>query len=130
VHVLGMRTREQNAYQELLAREPMHGQAEKALQRLQARSRSRVFSNYSLWQEKGRGDLAAMTRHRVDLGLEVPVYPRHNLQLTTHRYFECPREYGRQVQATGLSLEGSLLAPWLHPLATQPLDPLPCPGIL
>lgn len=106
---LGLCDEEKNAYEVLLGLDPLHGQAGKALDRQRVRSRPLIFGGYSLWKEKGRGELARMTRHRFDLGLEVPVMCRHRLKLTAHRYIESPQKYGKAVPASGLSLEGSIV---------------------
>lgn len=51
-----------------------------------------------------------MARHRADLGIAIPVNCRHKLQLVAHRFVESPLKYGDTVEASGLSLEGVLVA--------------------
>ncbi|MFO7727726.1 MAG: hypothetical protein R6X11_05305 [Desulfonatronovibrio sp.] len=107
---LGLCDEEKKVYETLLDIDPLHGQASKALKRQKVRSRPLVFGSYNFWKEKGRGDLARMTRHRFDLGVEVPVLCRHNFKLITHKYFESPQKYADTVQATGISLQGEIKA--------------------
>lgn len=107
--VLGLGDEEEEVYQELLEIDPLHGQASRALERRRERSRPGVFGNYSFWREKGRGELARMDRHRLDMGLEVPLRSRHSLRVTGHRYFESPRKHAGTVQASGISLDGELV---------------------
>lgn len=107
---LGLCDEERQVYETLLDLDPLHGQALKALERQKVRSRPLVFGGYNFWKEKGRGDLARMTRHRFDLGVEVPVLCRHNFKLITHKYFESPQKYGDTVQASGISLQGEIKA--------------------
>ncbi len=106
---LGLCNEERKAYTTLLDLDPLHGQAGRALERQKVRSRPRVFGDYSLWREKGRGELARMTRHRFDLGLEVPVFCRHSLKFTGHRYLESPQKYADTAPASGVSLEGTIV---------------------
>ncbi|MFO8032599.1 MAG: tetratricopeptide repeat protein [Desulfohalobiaceae bacterium] len=107
--VLGLCDQEKEAYQRLLQIDPLHGQAQEALERQNKRSSPRLLGRYSLWQEEGRGDLARMTRHRADLGLELPVFCRHKIRLLGHRYLESAQRYADSVQATGITLEAELL---------------------
>ncbi len=107
---LGLCDEERQVYVTLLDLDPLHGQASKALERQKIRSSPLVFGGYSFWREKGRGVLARMTRHRFDLGVEVPVLCRHNFKLITHKYLESPQKYGDTVQASGISLQGEIKA--------------------
>ncbi len=107
--VLGLGDEEEEVYQELLEIDPLHGQASRALERRRERSRPGVFGNYSFWREKGRGELARMDRHRLDIGLDVPLRSRHSLRVTGHRYFESPQKHAGTVQASGISLDGELV---------------------
>ncbi|MGM0610749.1 MAG: SPOR domain-containing protein [Thermodesulfobacteriota bacterium] len=106
---LGLCDEENSVYKKLLDLDPLHAQAKKALERQEVRSRPLVFADYDFWKEKGRGDLSRMTRHRLDLGAEIPVACRHNLNLIAHRYFENPQKYGDMVQASGISLGGEIV---------------------
>jgi len=106
---LGLCDEENSVYKKLLDLDPLHAQAKKALQRQEVRSRPLVFADYDFWKEKGRGDLSRMTRHRLDLGAEIPVSCRHTLNLVTHKYFEYPQKYGDMVQASGISLGGEIV---------------------
>ncbi|WP_161635966.1 tetratricopeptide repeat protein [Desulfonatronovibrio hydrogenovorans] len=106
---LSLCDQEREVYEQLLRLEPLHGQAGKALERQKIRSSPRIFGGYAFWKEKGRGDLARMTWHSVDLGVEVPFFCRHSLRLITHKYMESPQKYGRMVHASGLSLEGDVV---------------------
>lgn len=107
---LGLCDQEKLVYEQLLRLDPLHGQAARALHRQKVRSMPLVKGAYDFWREAGRGDLARITRHRLDLGLEIPVFCRHGLKLTTHRYFELPTDRADRVQASGVSLEGELVA--------------------
>lgn len=106
---LGLCDRERKYYEQLLTIDPLHGQAATALERQKIRARPRVLGGYSLWREKGRGDLARMARHRGDLGIEVPVDCRHRLTLVAQRYFESPLKYGDTVEASGFGIEGKFV---------------------
>ena len=107
--VLGLGDEEKKAYQELLGIDPLHGQATRALERRKERSRPGVSGSYSFWSERGRGELARMDRHRLDMGLDVPLRSRHSLRVTGHRYFESPRRHAGTVQASGISLAGEMV---------------------
>jgi thioredoxin-like negative regulator of GroEL len=106
---LGLCDEERSVYKKLLDLDPLHAQAKKALERQKVRSRPLVFADYDFWKEKGRGDLSRMTRHRFDLGTDIPVSCRHTFNLVTHKYFEYPQKYGDMVQATGISLGGEIV---------------------
>jgi tetratricopeptide (TPR) repeat protein len=106
---MGLCDQEKEAYQRLLQIDPLHGQAQEALERQKKRSSPRLLGRYSLWQEQGRGDLARMIWHRADLGLELPVFCRHKIRLLGHRYLESAQRYAESVQATGITLEAELL---------------------
>lgn len=106
---LGLCDEEKEVYEALLGLDPLHGQAGRALERQRVRSRPLIFGGYSFWSEKGRGELARMTRQRFDLGLEIPVFCRHSLKLTAHKYLESPQKYGDAVSASGMSLEGAIV---------------------
>lgn len=108
--VLGLCDEEAHIYEQLLNIDASHFLAQKALNRQRQRSRPMIQSTYSLWREKGRGDLARMSRHRFDLGVEVPVFCRHSLSLTWHKYLESPDKYGASVQADGISIDGKVVA--------------------
>ncbi|RQD75946.1 tetratricopeptide repeat protein, partial [Desulfonatronospira sp. MSAO_Bac3] len=107
--VLGLGDEEEKAYQELLAIDPLHGQASRALERRKKRSRPGFSGNYSFWSERGRGELARMDRHRLDMGLDVPLRSRHSFRVTGHRYFESPQKHAGTVQASGVSLTGEMV---------------------
>ncbi len=107
---LGLCDEEKLVYEQLLRLDPLHGQATTALNRQKARSMPLIKGGYDFWREKGRGDLARMTRHRLDLGLEIPLFCRHRFKLTTHRYFEFPTDQAEVAQASGVTLEGKLVA--------------------
>lgn len=108
--VLGLCDQEAKTYEQLLIVDPNNTLAVKALERQKDRSRPLISAGYDFWKEKGRGDLARMSRHRFDLGVEVPVFCRHNLSLTWHKYIESPDKYGSSVQADGISIDGKVVA--------------------
>ncbi|MEA2060932.1 MAG: hypothetical protein U9P10_10585 [Thermodesulfobacteriota bacterium] len=106
---LGLCDQEKQVYEDLLTIDPLHGQADIALDRQRIRSRPQIFGAYSFWREEGRGDLAQMARHRADLGIKLSVNCRHKLQVVAHRYVESPLKHADTVEASGLGIQGELV---------------------
>lgn len=101
---VGLGDREEEAYRELAAMDPLHALAARALNRREIRNRPAAFVTASGWEEKGRGDLAQIERFRTDLGLDVPVSGRHHLRFKLSDWTERPNRDGRSYRAFGPAL--------------------------
>ena len=70
---VGLGDREEEAYRELAAIDPLHALAARALNRREIHNRPATFVTASGWAERGRGDLAQIERFRTDLGFDLQI---------------------------------------------------------
>ena len=105
---LGLCDREAEAYQALLAIDPLHSLARQGLERQRRRANPALRASQSLWREEGHGDLSGITRWTSSLELEVPVLCRHSLTLSLNRWDDDPED-GPAQQAFGFTLAGQAI---------------------
>ena len=103
---LGLCDREADTYRRLLAVDPLHSLATDALDRQEIRASPELSAGWWFWDEQGRGDLADITRRRLDLTAEIPLDCRHRLRLVQHHWAEEPGNGFTARQAQGQTLEG------------------------
>ncbi|ACV68805.1 hypothetical protein Dret_1519 [Desulfohalobium retbaense DSM 5692] len=104
---LGLCGQEAETYRQLLAIDPKHNLAQRALERQKTRSKPAIQARYSAWREKGRGNLARMGRQQADIRVDVPVACQHGVTLTHSRFWENP-DYGPSSTAQGLGVQARL----------------------
>lgn len=85
---LGLCDREADTYGRLLELEPHHTLAANALKRQQIRSRGSAVLGYGFWKERGRDELARISRHHYELVADLPVTCRYRLTVKGHRWHE------------------------------------------
>lgn len=100
---LGLCDREKTTYDRLLNIDPLHNLAGIALERQQIRKDPSLKLDYSYWMEDGRGDLAQITRNRLDLTFDLPVFCRYHFNAALHQWFERPVFNHRRYGATGFT---------------------------
>jgi tetratricopeptide (TPR) repeat protein len=100
---LGLCDREKATYDRLLNIDPLHNLAGIALERQQIRKNPSLGLDYSYWMEDGRGDLAQITRNRLDLTFDLPVFCRYHFSAALHQWFERPVYNHRTYGATGFT---------------------------
>ncbi len=101
---LGLCDRERTTYRRLLNIDPLHSLAGDALERQRIRSNPSLRSDYSYWDEEGRGDLARITRNRFDLSFDLPLACQYHVSVKAHRWLEHPDFTNRTYGANGFSL--------------------------
>ena len=112
---LGLGDQEAWAYDQLLARDPLHNLAGLAQARLEQRGHPRLGAEYSLWQEQGYGERSQMTRHQAALQLEAPLARRFQLQAAGLSWQERPTRWAGAARAQGFRLGGEgVLTPRLQ----------------
>lgn len=105
--VLGLCEREGETYRELLEMDPQHEMARRALDRLETVRRPSLEGGYAYWNERGRGRLSAIERHRADLALELPAGCRLDLRVVGHHWVERPAHADGDFEAEGFTLAAS-----------------------
>ncbi len=101
----GLCDREARTYKHLLNIDPRHSLAGLALKRQEIRSNPFLQLDHSYWNEKGRGDLAGITRNRTDLIFDIPFYCRNHATFKVHNWIEHPAFTGESYKAHGFSLQ-------------------------
>ncbi|MGE4551574.1 MAG: tetratricopeptide repeat protein [Desulfovibrionaceae bacterium] len=92
-----------DAYERLLAIDPLNTMAGPALEQMDRRAAPSATLRHNLWQESGRGRLARILRQRTDLELAAPWDDDYRVSVTQHRWDESPRA-GRSYEAFGQTL--------------------------
>lgn len=112
---LGLCDRERDSYRQLLARDPLHGLARRALARQERRAAPRLGAEYGRWQENGYGERAQITRQRAELQARAPLLCRLGVEAAAIHWWEMPTRYAGEARAFGWRLGGGgPLTPWLR----------------
>lgn len=102
----GLCDQEAAAYRRLLDIDPLHSLAGYALERHELRTAPALGSEWRMWDEEGRGDLARMTRQHGRAWAEAPFLEgRGAVRLGQDLYVESPRLRGLAETAWGQTLE-------------------------
>jgi hypothetical protein len=101
---LGLCAEETATYKRLLALNPQHSLAARALARRERLSGPWVRAGMNLWQEKGHGNLADIVRLRSDLQASLPVECGVRVEVAGHRWQEMPQSPSRSYEALGGTL--------------------------
>jgi len=107
---LGLCDGAKETYEELLAISPFHNLAALALARQQRQNNPALTVQHSFWQEKGRGNLADITRQQSDLTFELPLFWRFRLEVIGHRWNEDAGNTAASIDANGFGLRLSGVA--------------------
>jgi hypothetical protein len=111
--VLGLETRALGIYDDLLALDPLHNLAGELRRSLRGFQRPAAGLEHETWREEGRGDLAAMSRHRSGLSLAWSAGADHRFRLGLDRWEEAAdgasAEPGRGLR---LAYRGALSPAW------------------
>jgi tetratricopeptide (TPR) repeat protein len=104
---LGSSRLEGDIYQRILDIDPLHFLAKEGLEFQKLRNNPSVRSDYSYWNEEGRGDISRITRNRFDLSVDVPFASQYHGFFKAQRYLEQPdfdhRTYGANGFTVGFS---------------------------
>lgn len=107
---LGLCNEAGETYEELLAISPLHNLAALALARQQRQNNPALSLQHNFWQEKGRGDLADITRQQTDLTFELPLFCRYRVEVIGHRWKEDAGNSAASIDANGFGLRISGVA--------------------
>jgi tetratricopeptide (TPR) repeat protein len=101
---LGLCAAEGDVYRDLLAIDPQHSLAGKALRRQQIRSSPAVKFAGEIWRERGRGELARIERFREEAAFDLPLDGRYRFTVKALHWIERPERDGKSYGAYGPSL--------------------------
>ncbi|MBF0100454.1 MAG: tetratricopeptide repeat protein [Desulfobacterales bacterium] len=102
---LGLCHKELDTYQRLLAIDTSHQLASMAIKNVTMKTHPSLHGNYSFWDENGHGELSQMTRHKIDLIADIPMYYQYHMRIMAHEWKENPKHSENTYRADGFSLE-------------------------
>ena len=100
----GLNCQAQKSYEQLLSIDPLHNLASEALARSLLNRRPAIEASQSYWEEKGRGELSRIRRHKSIVGVTIPVFGAYNLSLAGNIWIESPKQREKNYTAHGHTL--------------------------
>lgn len=101
---LGLRCEARRTMGQLLAIDPLHSLGGEYLKRDRINRNPALEFSQNYWNEKGRGELSRVSRHKSTLGVNVPVLGSYNLGLAGNTWVEAPKYGNERYPAYGSTI--------------------------